>query len=69
MRVFWKRQDAVTDQLRTWNAGALLAAIEALDGAMRRVRGSPLGGDAVARTALWRIARHATRTPARLARE
>jgi DNA polymerase III subunit delta len=59
MRLFWKREAAVTRQLSTWSATALDGALGDLQAAVRRIRRSPLAAESVARMAFWRIARHA----------
>ena len=59
MRLFWKREAAVTRQLSGWSSAALGGALGDLQAAVRRIRRSPLAAESVARMAFWRIARHA----------
>jgi DNA polymerase-3 subunit delta len=58
MRLFWKREAAVTRQLSVWSSAALDGALADLQAALRRIRRSPLAAESVARMAFWRIARH-----------
>jgi DNA polymerase III subunit delta len=59
MYLFWKREELVARQLARWNSAALDGALSELNGAVRRIRRSPLAAESVARMAFWRIARHA----------
>ncbi|MBV9111501.1 MAG: DNA polymerase III subunit delta [Hyphomicrobiales bacterium] len=59
MRLFWKREGAVTRQLAIWSSAALDGALADLQAAVRRIRRSSLAAESVARMAFWRIARHA----------